>query len=455
MSFGNAFLAGLNSGRRNKLQRAEEARTQTDFENRQAGLEALKAVDGVGDLAYVPTEYGQITGVNQRRELFPGELEQQGIRTETMQENLSSDQEARARQSAIIGNRYMDMVTRRAVADGRDPQEALFEFGASLTPEARQLMGLDEGSIGNWIDEVRDNPNFFKERAEALMDPVRPTGSTAAPKFGTGEVTLADGKKVRGEIVKNADGTVTLVGQPDAQVAAFEPDAPFSPKDFGTSNIYTFGASGQDPQAGPYIGGGVQDREVRERMGYKQGDFLGQRWSEDQTLSETASNDAVQMMERDILRGQNTIYSIDQAISQASWESVGPNTVWSDIPASEANVMRGFLTTVTSNAIIDQLKDIKASGATLGQITEKELEVLANSVAVLKQDLPPHILKKELERYRANLDRTLSRARDNIRRDIERGRLSPSDDIVRRNFPDLAEGGTRSEADILSEYGIE
>jgi hypothetical protein len=461
-SFGNAFLVGLNSGRRNKLAQAEEARTQTNFDQRQKALSALQ--DQYGDTAYAPTETGQLQGIDQRKQLFPGQLEQQGITTEAARETLDSAKEARARQSAVIGNRYLDSIAKQAIADGQDPAEALLQFGNSLPPASRELLGINEASVGDWTTGLQQDPNFFANRAAALMDPAvqakiqNAGGSKAAPKFGTGKVTLADGNTVRGEVVKNADGTVTLVGNPDARVAAFEPDAPFSPKDFGTSSIYTFGASGADPEAAANIRGGVQDRKTAERTGYQMGDFLGKRWSEDQSLSQTASNDVLSSLDAELQRGQNTLYSIDRAFANTSLGSAGVSTTWADLPASEANLLRGTLETVRSNAIIDQLTAIKKSGATLGQITEKELEVLATSVATLRQDLPPAELKKELRRYQENLEKTLGRARDNIERDIRRGRLDPADELVQRLFPDLAKQGAgtdRTDADILKAYGIE
>lgn len=453
MSFGNAFLNGLNSGRREQSRRMQEnrleeeaARTAQTFARRQRGLNAIE--QRFGQEANAPVELGQLEGIDQRRQMFPTTLAQ-------AQENLAASQDENARNSAVIGFDYLDKIAQQAAANNEDPVSAVMAAAGGMTPQARRLLGIEGENLETALSQLNQNPGAFGQVRDSLRPP-KSTGSTAAPRFSTGAVQVVgpDGQPqvVRGEVVKNPDGTVTLVGQPDAQVLAFQPDAPFAPKDFGTSEIFTFGAAGDDPTRTQNISGIVQEREIAERSGNQMGDFIGKRWAADQTLSQTESNEGLQLLEGELARGENTLMTIDEAIDQIDWQSAGTLQGLKLVDGSTPANVAATLQTVQSNAIIDQLVAIKRTGATLGQITEKELEVLQNSVAALSQSQTPEQLRRNLRKYRSQLGRTLDRARANVKRDIERGRLNPSDDLVQGLFPELAQTSQGGNDDALDAW---
>lgn len=58
------------------------------------------------------------------------------------------------------------------------------------------------------------------------------------------------------------------------------------------------------------------------------------------------------------------------------------------------------LETITSGLILTELTELKATGATLGQITEKELQVLKTASANIEQASSPEVLKSELIKVR-------------------------------------------------------
>jgi hypothetical protein len=74
-----------------------------------------------------------------------------------------------------------------------------------------------------------------------------------------------------------------------------------------------------------------------------------------------------------------------------------------NLPGTDANQLKEVLSVVSSKVALDRLMEIKKTGATLGQVSEKELELLQNSYDALKQNLKPERLRKALVAYATNL----------------------------------------------------
>jgi hypothetical protein len=74
------------------------------------------------------------------------------------------------------------------------------------------------------------------------------------------------------------------------------------------------------------------------------------------------------------------------------------------IPGTKANELKEVLAIVQSDVALNRLADLKATGATLGQISEKELDMLQNSFDALKQNLRGERLRSALVNYTKQLD---------------------------------------------------
>ncbi|MCJ8335461.1 MAG: hypothetical protein MJH10_14640 [Epibacterium sp.] len=440
MSFGNAFLAGLNSGRREQSRRMAEnrleeeaARTAQNFARRQRGLDALE--QRFGQEANAPTELGQLEGIDQRRTMFPVQLEQ-------AQENLAAFQDERSRNSAVIGFDLLDKRVQQAVAANEDPVSAVLDFAGSMTPQARQLLGIEGDDLGGALEVLNADPAAFGQMRDALRPPpVRTSTGKAVQRKGFNPETQ------QWEWT-NFD---PVTGQPEFTGIPSGP--PNAPTRLGTDIIDTARPEGAERINNRSEGAGaLQAAAQATEMGQEQGEFLGRRWAADQTLSTTESNEALQLLEGEIGRAENTLTVIDEAIDQVDWTSAGTLQGLRLIDGSTPANVAATLQTVQANAIIDQLVAIKRTGATLGQITERELEVLQNSVAALGQSQTPQQLRRNLERYRSQLSRTLGRARSNIERDIKRGRLNPSDDLVAGLFPEVAQTQSTGDTDALDAW---
>lgn len=76
--------------------------------------------------------------------------------------------------------------------------------------------------------------------------------------------------------------------------------------------------------------------------------------------------------------------------------------LWKDLPASDANALRGYLNTIKANIGFQELRDMKASGATLGQIAVAELGFLQSIMGDLDQNQSVDVLRDNLIDVRNN-----------------------------------------------------
>lgn len=421
----NAFLQGLIAGRANKQNRldetrrqAEEARTATDFENRQAGLADLQGE--FGDRAFTPTEFGQLQGTTDRA----AAAEQTRTRTQGF---IDDEQTARMTAATANGLRLFDTITKKAIADGQDPTMAVQGVINNMQPQARELFGFnDVGTVQGMLQQVQGNPNFFDEQLKALVPPKPKTGSTAAPKTFSGTAKLSDGSTQRVELSRTADGQETIVGGlPEGlTVTGFTPDRPFAPQRAGA--VITQGVGGGEGiETVGGVSGALREGKRAEAEGTAVGRFQGEVITDDMQLSQTQSNEVGRLIRsrRQGLERVGTV--IDDAIAQTDWDSAGTIQGLKRVDGSTAANLSATLSTVQANATLDKLMEIKAAGATLGQITEKELELLRNSVSALEQSQSPAQLRHNLQAYKDQLQRTVASMEADYQADIERGRVRP------------------------------
>ena len=69
------------------------------------------------------------------------------------------------------------------------------------------------------------------------------------------------------------------------------------------------------------------------------------------------------------------------------------------VAGSDANQLKSILEVISSKVALDRLMEVKKTGATLGQVSEKELAMLQNSYDALQQSLPPERLREALTNY--------------------------------------------------------
>jgi len=67
------------------------------------------------------------------------------------------------------------------------------------------------------------------------------------------------------------------------------------------------------------------------------------------------------------------------------------------IPGTDARVLRDHIDSVKGNVAVDQLLEIKRQGSGLGQVPQSQLDMLSTLMGSLKPDLPPDILKQNLQ----------------------------------------------------------
>lgn len=108
------------------------------------------------------------------------------------------------------------------------------------------------------------------------------------------------------------------------------------------------------------------------------------------------------------------------------WTTGIPGVIQSAIPTTPANVLNAHLASVKSNVAVDQLLNIKKSGAGLGQVPQSQLEMLSELLGVLKISLPPDVLTYTLKRTREIYEDVMATATEDDMKLIE-GTVRPGD----------------------------
>lgn len=427
MSFGNAFLQGLTMGRQEIRNRAEEERkkaleerTQQQFTQRQAGLEDLAGEFGAR--AYAPGEFASLTSTDKTKQLLPGQLEQQGLQTQGMGLANQANEEALNKQRLMRGARMFQSVAEGAESPGR----AIVDAAQNLTPQARQLLGIgDEDSLAQLAQAAENDPAIFGNMINALQAPstgskagmqtkqfVRPDGTVGIGAFdpNTGEFRDMDMNAPR------PASSVKVVGDQILGV-----DAAGNQSVIGSVSQALYGGE-QAKAEGREIGEGIGVRKV-DQMELPRSEAL-------QTL-----NIARNMVDNKSRVSDMISTEITPLISGFTTGKSGAAAA--NDPSSRSAELRRRIDGLNSNLIMDQLLDLKSRGGTLGQVTEKELEVLRTTIANVDPNAAEADVKRALQRVQDQFERSIEKVNRAIQAD---GRF-PQDLMQSYGFAEAAPSG--------------
>lgn len=111
-------------------------------------------------------------------------------------------------------------------------------------------------------------------------------------------------------------------------------------------------------------------------------------------------------------RASRTIATIDKILPTISHSTAGAGAALAGLPivggSTPAGKLKGQLKTLASQISfgeLAQMREASKTGAGLGSITERELDLLANSLGAIEQDLHPDVLRSELENIKDILSR--------------------------------------------------
>lgn len=81
-------------------------------------------------------------------------------------------------------------------------------------------------------------------------------------------------------------------------------------------------------------------------------------------------------------------------VDRFGWRSAGP--LGGAMSATGLSEVSALIDTVRSNVSLDKIVEMKKTGATLGQVSEKELELLSDSLGKISVWMPPEVLHENL-----------------------------------------------------------
>ncbi|GEM_PF-3781910 len=91
---------------------------------------------------------------------------------------------------------------------------------------------------------------------------------------------------------------------------------------------------------------------------------------------------------------------IDRAIEQTDWKSAGAASFTGMVGGTPAADLEARLNTITSDAALGRLAELKKEGGTLGAVSEKELALLGSAITGLTQSQSPEQLRFNLKKYK-------------------------------------------------------
>lgn len=336
---------------------AEEAQRQIERQRRNTAMGAL--TDRYGAVAGAPTEYGQLTGIEQRGQRFDNEMEDRdrGLQIEAAQ-----------RAAAVVD---------QMAAQGAPPERIA-------------------ARLQNMPDAVFGGPERAAEaRALALEDPAQASALLAGlagqaapgPEYGAADFYEVDGQEVFGRPVQQPDGTMAFEELPfqaaqDRAVQFQDPDFPgiLFERDTRTGQVRQVARNPASSRSG---GGGGDVAEAQRELGPVQRTYT------------SAVN------EYNNLQGR-----VQEAIEKTNMTSAGSMATlldnWFGVNQSAEN-LEAALQPILANEAFSQIEQMKreaeaagSRGTGLGQVTEREITLLQNVRDAVVQSQSPQELRANL-----------------------------------------------------------
>lgn len=112
----------------------------------------------------------------------------------------------------------------------------------------------------------------------------------------------------------------------------------------------------------------------------------------------------------------NTLTVIDDIEKQINWSTTGTaGELQAIVPGSPAYDLRANIDTLLADAGFRELQDMRDSsptGGALGQVTERELELLQSRITAIKASQSEPQLRRNLQRFKEQLKKSLAAAKD-------------------------------------------
>ena len=235
--------------------------------------------------------------------------------------------------------------------------------GVTLTPDQMNALSAErEARIG------ADQAISDRDRRAARGDDISMADQTAMAKANARNATPTE--VARGNQVANALGVDLETGQPLQATGGLTFDQVMKMEDFNFK----------------------QGQETYKR---EQDDLVAQgkateAFEQDSSLLRQVSGDAGRI-------GRLTNEAIGLTTEAGTTSLSG--SLFKHVAGSDANQLKAILEVISSKVALDRLMEVKKTGATLGQVSEKELAMMQQSYDALQQSLPPERLREALTNY--------------------------------------------------------
>ena len=235
--------------------------------------------------------------------------------------------------------------------------------GVTLTPDQMNALSAErEARIG------ADQAISDRDRRAARGDDISMADQTAMAKANARNATPTE--VARGNQVANALGVDLETGQPLQATGGLTFDQVMKMEDFNFKQ--------------------GQETYKREQDALVAQGKATEAFEQDSSLLRQVSGDAGRI-------GRLTNEAIGLTTEAGTTSLSG--SLFKHVAGSDANQLKAILEVISSKVALDRLMEVKKTGATLGQVSEKELAMLQQSYDALQQSLPPERLREALTNY--------------------------------------------------------
>ena len=360
-----------------------------------------------GELAKDAASYATgATGVQAQQDAQAARDLETAVANNSLPEGMTMNQKA-IMDALGDQNQGMDM-NQQAIANAQgqgvaqDQNETPAALGGMTLNEYLNAPSGTPGVSGLRTDpQGRMIPAGFETRAEAFPDFERESAAREArldaqPDFGDA-VSDRERRAARGDGISMADQVD--MAKANARGA--------TPREIARGNQVA-NALGVDLKTGQPLqatGGLTFDQIMKlEEFDFKRGQEAYKR-SQDDLVAQGKKTEAFEQDSALLRQVSGDAGRIGRLTNEAIGITTEPGTtalsgsLLKHVAGSNANQLKSILEVISSKVALDRLMEVKKTGATLGQVSEKELAMLQSSFDALQQSLPPERLREALTNY--------------------------------------------------------
>jgi len=371
-----------------KAELANEAAAQFNIEaeRKERGINAIGEM--FGEAALAPSEFAAVTGANRAERRLESDLSQRDIGNERVNEDRKVTEEGRERTRMLSAASSSVAFLKNAQEQGMDMSEAVNNIMPTLN-----ALGFTEEDLQGLPQILSEDPQAIAG-LEAMVGDLRNQGDGRAQRrvIKTENILLPDdgsGEQKTGQRITRADGSVETItggGTPLNFVLA--------------SGRLAVSEARIDPAK---VGDVEEEKSKRKVVGKAKGEII----AGDLPPGKRATAQGKILLEQRELKTEFLQNTLDTALSQVTGFSTGIFSGFRFVGGTPQADLSATLDTIRANIGFEELqrmRDASKTGGALGQVSERENELLQAVWGSIQQSQSAEQLAENLKILKTTIE---------------------------------------------------